>query len=296
MDYICAAPYAASNSRNDWEQNTMIFLLLTIATSAMISLFMRLSTDKVSNNYGMLAAGYMVSTALAALHTDFSGFAQSGMGTAVAMGFVNGALYLMGLVLMQRNIRKSGVVLTSTFSRLGLVACIILSMLLFRESPTALQVAGMVLAVGAIVLSSGKMDASKFQPQLLLSLLNMGMIDTWVKAFDAWGNNALSDQFLLLTFLTAALLCLGLMQYKKQRIGPWELLFGAAIAIPNYYNSRCLLLALQDIPGIILYPTYSVATLLTITVMGVCVFKERLSRRQWVAMGVILVALALLNL
>ncbi len=274
----------------------MIFLLLAILTSAMISLFMRLSADKVSNNYGLLAAGYVVSTALAALHTDFSGFAQSGMGTAAAMGFVNGALYLMGLVLMQRNIQKSGVVLTSTFSRLGLVVTIILSILLFREMPTALQVVGMVLAVGAILLSSGKMEAGNFQPELLLCLLNMGMIDTWVKAFGAWGSAALSDQFLLLTFLSAALLCLGFMLRKKQRIGRWEMLFGAAIAIPNYYNSRCLLLALRDIPGIILYPTYCVAALLTITVMGVCVFKERLSRRQWMAMGVILVALALLNL
>ncbi len=274
----------------------MIFLLFAILTSAMISLFMRLSADKVSNNYGLLAAGYVISTALAALHTDFSGFTQSGMGTAAAMGFVNGALYLMGLVLMQRNIQKSGVVLTSTFSRLGLVVTIILSILLFREMPTVLQVVGMVMALGAILLSSGKMEAGNFQPELLLCLLNMGVIDAWVKAFDAWGNNALSDRFLLLTFLTAALLCLGFMRYKKQRIGRWEILFGAAIAIPNYYNSRCLLLALRDIPGIILYPTYSVASLLTITVMGVCLFKERLSRRQWVAIGVILVALALLNL
>ncbi len=275
---------------------TMIFLLLAIATSAMISLFMRLSTDKISNNYGMLAAGYLISAGLAAAHTDFTGFALPDMGTAVAMGLVNGILYPMGLMLMQRNIQKSGVVLTSTFSRLGLVVTIILSILLFREMPTALQVAGMVLAVGAIILSSGKMKGNKFQPGLLLSLVNMGMIDAWVKAFDAWGNSALSDQFLLLTFLTAALLCLGVMLYKKQRIGRWEILFGAAIAIPNYYNSRCLLLALQDIPGIILYPTYSVAALLTITVVGVCAFKERLSRRQWIAMGVILVALALLNL
>ncbi len=274
----------------------MIFLLLAIATSAMISLFMRLSTDRVSNNMGMIAAGYLVSTTLAALHTDFSGFAQPGLGTAAVMGFVNGALYLMGLVLMQRNILKSGVVLTSTFSRLGLVVCIVLSVLLFRELPTALQVVGMVLAVAAIILSSGKMEAGKFQPELLLCLLNMGLIDTWVKAFDAWGSNALSDQFLLMTFLTAALLCLGMVWYKKQRIGRWELLFGAAIAVPNYYNSRFLLRALQDIPGIILYPTYSVAVLLTITIVGICGFQERLSRRQWIAMGVILVALALLNL
>ncbi len=274
----------------------MLYLILAILSSAAVSIVMRLSGDKIKNNIGMLAAGYLVSTGLAAAYTDFSGFQQAGLGAAVAMAVFNGALFVTGFVIMQRSIPQSGVVLTSTFMRLGLIVCLVLSVLLFRELPGVLQVMGFALAIFAIVLSGGKSGGGKFSPSLLLLLLINGIIDTWAKVFGTWGNPALSDHYLMLTFLVASALCLGLMLYKKQRIGLWELLFGGAIAVPNYYCSRFLLAALRELPGIVVYPTFGVATLLTITVLGICLFKERLSRRQWISMGIILVALALLNL
>lgn len=46
----------------------------------------------------------------------------------------------------------------------------------------------------------------------------------------------------------------------------------------------------------IVYPTFSVATILAVTLAGVCLFKERLRPRQWAALAVILVALVLLNI
>ena len=46
----------------------------------------------------------------------------------------------------------------------------------------------------------------------------------------------------------------------------------------------------------IVYPVYSVATILTVTVTGVLVFREKLDRKQWLALGMILVALVLLNI
>ena len=46
----------------------------------------------------------------------------------------------------------------------------------------------------------------------------------------------------------------------------------------------------------VVYPVYSVATILTVTVTGVLVFRERLEKRQWIALAMILVALILLNI
>ncbi len=274
----------------------MLYLILSILSSAMVSVVMRMSTDKVKNNIGLLTMSYLVSTALAACYTDFTGFRQPGLRMAGAMALINGILYVAGFVAMQRSIPRSGVVLTSTFMRLGLIVCLVLSVVLFREVPTMLQVAGFCLAIFAIVLSGDRSGESSFKPGLLLLLLINGTIDAWAKVFDTWGNGSLSDHFLMLTFLMAAALCLGLMLRARQRIGLWELAFGAAIAVPNYYCSRFLLLALGELPGIIVYPTFGVATLLTITVLGICLFREQLTRRQWLSMGIILVALALLNL
>ena len=53
---------------------------------------------------------------------------------------------------------------------------------------------------------------------------------------------------------------------------------------------------MEDINAVIVYPTYSVATLLVITLVGVVFFREKLGKRQYIALGIILAALALLNL
>ena len=66
--------------------------------------------------------------------------------------------------------------------------------------------------------------------------------------------------------------------------------------MPNYFSARFLLLSLSQVPAVVAYPTYSVATIVLITVVGMLAFGERLTRRQKLAMGVILVALVLLNL
>ena len=83
---------------------------------------------------------------------------------------------------------------------------------------------------------------------------------------------------------------------EKERFTWREGLFGIALGLPNYFSTRFLLLSLSDIPAVIAYPTYSVATILVVTLSGVVFFREKLQKHQWVALAIILVALALLNL
>ncbi|MBQ7094502.1 MAG: hypothetical protein IJN84_08300, partial [Clostridia bacterium] len=66
--------------------------------------------------------------------------------------------------------------------------------------------------------------------------------------------------------------------------------------IPNFLSSRFLLQALAELPAVVVYPTRGVATIVLISLAGVLMFKERLSKRQWYAMGAILVSVALLNI
>ena len=65
------------------------------------------------------------------------------------------------------------------------------------------------------------------------------------------------------------------MKYKQQRIGRAELLFGLAIGIPNFFSAKFLLAALNTLPAVIVYPTYSVATMLAVTLAGALFFREK---------------------
>ena len=84
--------------------------------------------------------------------------------------------------------------------------------------------------------------------------------------------------------------------HRKERIGGKELLFGAALGIPNFLSSLFLLRSLATVPAVIAFPTYSVAVILVVALAGVCFFTERLNPRQIIGGLLICIALILLNL
>ena len=275
-------------------------LLLAIVSSALVSVTMRLSEMKIKNNLAMLAVNYLMCTFLAWAYTGFGNFFPQEMGrhTTTIFGGINGILYLAGFVLLQRNIRVNGVVLSATFIKLGLLVSMAVSVIFFGERPEIWQWAGFFLAVAAIVLMNYRSGEGKAgnMAGLLLLLLAGGGGDAMSKVFEELGNPVFSDHFLLLTFLMALGLCLILFGIRKESAGIWEVLFGLLVGIPNFFSAKFLLGALKEIAAVIVYPVYSVATILTVTVTGILVFREKLEKRQWLALAMILVALVLLNI
>lgn len=279
----------------------MLYLLLAILSSTLISVVMRLSSGKVTASKTMLAANYLVCLTLAGIFGDFQVLPgdQTGFGMVLAMGAVNGVLYLLGFVLLQVNVRKNGVVLSSVFMKLGLLVPILLSLVVFQEIPSALQAAGFILAVGAIVLinyEKGAVSQGTGKWMLIFLLLAGGSADAMSKVFAMFGPKPLEESFLFYTFLSALILCLGLVLYKKERFQPVALLYGVIVGIPNFFSARFLLKAVSVLPAVVVYPTFSVGTMLLVTLAGVLVFREQLRKNQWIALAVILAALILLNI
>ena len=278
----------------------MLFLTLAILSSAMVSIVMRVSSHRISGNLTMLAVNYLICSVVGAGYAKFSLWQPQtdGFFLMVALGILAGILYLAGFVMLQRSVRKNGVVLSSVFMKLGLLVPIILSLLLFHEIPTGAQIAGFLIALGAIVVINMKQEAGReqFGMGLILLLLVGGGCDAMSKVFEVYGPASLSEQFLFYTFAIAFLLCAGMAASNKEHPVARELIFGTLIGIPNFFSAKFLLLALGHLPAVVVYPSFSVATLLCITLAGVAVFRERLSRLQWVALAAIVTALILLNI
>lgn len=276
----------------------MIYLLLAILSSSLVSIFMRLSTHRVQNRYSLLAVNYLACSVLGAIYARGNVFCVTapGYGPMLIMGLVAGALYLLGFVLLQRSIRKNGMVLSSLFMKLGLLVPIVMSLVFFRELPSILQCIGFLLAVVAIVLINLQKGARGFTAGLLILLLAGGSCDAISKVYEQLGNPVLSDQFLFFTFFFAFILCTALVLRQKEAPGKQELLFGLLIGIPNFFSAKFLLAALTRMNAVVVYPTFSVATLLVVTLTGLFLFKERLSKQQWIALGMILLALIALNI
>lgn len=277
----------------------MFYLLLAILSSALISIIMRLSAAKITGKRSMLAANYLTCLVIAGSYVGAANLFphHAALPQTLAMGTVHGILYLLSFILFQWSVGKNGVVLPAVFMKLGLLVPLVVSIVFFHEAPTPLQVVGFCLAVAAIILINLEQGAQTkgVGMGLLILLLAGGAADGMSKVYEELGAPDLSPQFLFYTFLTAFLLCAALVLIKKEPLGRWELFFGILIGIPNFFSARFLLASLTQLDAVIVYPTYSVATILVVTLTGVAVFRERLHRRQWYALGAILAALAMLN-
>ena len=154
----------------------MLYLLLAICSSACVSIFMRLSEAKIQNNIAMLVMNYLMCSLLSAGYAGAS-FSGTGLMLAAAMGVFNGALSLISFVLLQVNVRRNGVVLSSTFMKLGLLVTMAVSVCFYHEMPNLLQILGFLIAVAAIILINYRKEgaAAGFKSGLLLLLLCGGM-------------------------------------------------------------------------------------------------------------------------
>ena len=279
----------------------MLNLFLAVLSSALVSITMRLSKSYVKNNIAMLAVNYLLCAVFAWGYTGFSRIVSDhpGVTTALGLGLINGSLFLAGFVLLQWSIRRNGVVLSSTFQRLGLLVSMVVSVVCFGERPEPWQWFAFALAIAAIVLinlPAGREKAGSMAGLLLL-LLAGGACDTMSKVYEQLGNVDLSAHFLLYTFLVALLLCIVIIVLQKQGLpGIHEWVFGLIVGVPNFFSAKFLLGALEDVAAVIVYPVYSVATLLTVTLAGLLLFRERIGKRQWFALGMVLLALVLLNM
>ena len=277
----------------------MGYLLLAIACSAALSFVMRLSTGRTRGHFSLIATNYLVCAVLGAAFSDLSALGRAdSLGMTVGLGAINGVVLLSGLILLQLSTRKHGIVLSSLFMKLGLLVPFVVSILFFKEIPTWLQVAGFCVAIGAIVLFNLKQDGQKGRLGIALFLLLImnGASDALVKIFEELGPADLSNPFLCLSFSVAFVLCLGLVLYKKERPDGKALLFGALIGVANFFSFKFLLAALPHVPAVVAFPTYSVAAMLTVTLGGVLLFQERLTKRQWLAFAGVIVALVMLNI
>ena len=280
----------------------MFFLLLAICSSALLAIIIKLSGSKSDNTYGVCLFNYMTASLIAFLFISDKNLLTTG-GTVLGMGAVSGILYLGSLALYQININKNGTVLAAVFSKLGVIIPTAMGFIFFSETPSLVQILGILVAIVAIVVinyqkgdSEVKSGAKVQAAGLLLLLLVGGLCDSTSKVFESIGDRKDDDRFMFFIFLFAGIFTLVPLIRSKKKIDLTTAICGIIIGIPNYFVTRFLLKALTEMPSFIVYPTYSVGTVILISLMSRIFFKEKLNKQQLIGVGLILVALVMLNI
>ena len=278
----------------------LVSLILSIICSALISILMRYGENRIQNKMGMFIANYAVCSVLSRVFIGRKPLFTNAEGwwLVALFGAIAGVLYLVSFVLLQKNISKNGLSVSAVFMKLGVLVPTVMALVIFHEQPHLTQFAGIAIAIFAVILINYKKEsgAEKQTLWLIMLLLGSGFADAMANIFDELGNIELKDHYLLITFLCALLSSVILFLKDRKRITGIDILLGVCIGVPNYFSSRFLLAALQEIPATIVYPVFSVMTVVIITLAGIILFKEKLDKRKNIAMGLILVALVLLNI
>lgn len=288
---------------------SVIYLIAGIISSTAITVVLKIFRNQTGNRYGIILGNYLTCVLIAFLMVPEKSEILNPDATTIICGIIGGFLFVAALVAMQASIRINGAILTSAFSKMGLIVPLLISVLFLGEKFRILQIPGIILVFAAFWLIST--DKESFQKQkgrslpsqvilLLIVLLFYGGGDSMAKIFDHFGQASDSQLYFLILFLVAAILTLVLLLVEYKRTGAKlklkEFLTGILVGIPNYFSSFLLLLALKGLPSLIVYPCYSAGALLLITVIGAIFFREKPGRKAWIGLVYILLALIVLNI
>jgi drug/metabolite transporter (DMT)-like permease len=288
----------------------MFFLIGSIICSSYLTL-----SFKVLQRYGIPVFPSIVINYLTAVAT---GSVLNGAfpinSEAVNSGWFVWAVVLGSLFITIFNViavttQKMGVAVASVANKLSLVIPAVFFILYNNESAGIYKILGMALALVAVLLTcyTGGQPASRgisgLQAILLpvILFIGSGAIDTIFKFVEQQHlNQGNLNAFLICAFAVAGVTGLAILVYRlatgKQAFDARFIIAGIAIGIPNYFSIWFLGKVYKEklMEGSAIIPVNNMGIVLFSTVMAWLLFKEKLSKINWLGIGISLAAIALI--
>jgi len=281
-----------------------VYLLLSSVCSLTIAHLLKLTEVKELRTLNTLTVNYLV----AFIFAFVVGFNQGGsLGNfsysfyVIAFCVIVGAFFIGNFVVYGKSVHINGVGITIAAMRLSLLVPILVSVFMYAEYLDMLKITGVIFVIGALLLlipkkngaKVGKMDASWL---LLILFLLSGFADASLKIYKEEFSMSFNELvFMGMVFAGAFVIGLFLCLLRKGPvIRKKELLLGASIGIPNLYSSIFLIYALGGISGSIAFPVVNTINVLGGTFLGLFIWGDKVTSKQWVGITVAILAIILL--
>lgn len=293
----------------------MLYVVLAIAFSVAVSILLKLARRGQVDMVQAVATNYVVAAALAWLlldaRPDAAIAAPATYTPLLLLGVLLPAIFLM----LARSVRAAGIVRTDVAQRLSLVIPLIAAFALLGEPATTRKLAGIVLALLAVVcviwrrdrggLERGsvgsKWDGTTARAGWLAPLAvfaGFGVIDLCFKLLAKAGAPFASA--LLVSFLIAMVLCwlvvvgraiAGAAALSWRSVG-----FGVVLGAANFANILFYVrahIALPNDPSLV-FAAMNVGVMVLGALVGALAFREKLSWINWGGLVVALAAIAVM--
>lgn len=283
----------------------MIILILSIACSVAVSVFLKLARRHAIHVEQAIAVNYLTASVLclALLRPNLqsiSGNTAAAWWILVLLGVLLPAVFLI----MAGAVRQAGIVLSDTAQRLSLILPLLAAFLIFGEAFSHSKLAGIavaLLALACLLVKPGRAGAQpaahagRMSLMLLLGVwLGYGAIDILFKQLAKSG--AAFSSSLLLSFVLAAVLMFAWLVCRPTTA--WSvrsLLSGLLLGLLNFGNIYFYIRAHQTYPDnpTLVFSAMNIGVISLGTLIGAGVFRERLG---WVNILGIALALAAIGL
>ena len=301
----------------------MIYLLASVGCGVIISAVFKLTGKKAMNKLTITVFNYMtvvLVSLIAALkkgglsllaETSVSRFAEE-IGTviggggmfsiessalwALAVGVLFGPFYCLMFVQNQKSIQLNGMGLSNIYSRMGVTVPIVISIICWREYPTAMQAAGVTLSIAVILLSgTGDRKGSRLNANLLLLFLYSGTVQLSKKIYQRYGQPESTEMLMLFIFTSALLVSAVLMYRSGSRAKKEEILTGLALGIPNLLTTYFMVRALSFLNTSVAYMLSGSLSIIAVSLLGAVAFKEKPGKKELISYALTAGALILMN-
>ena len=216
-----------------------------------------------------------------------------------------GMLFILIFNLMARTSQQMGVSVASIATKMSLVIPVLAGILLYGEQLDLMKIIGIATALVAVYFASLKDRQRRFRGDLrllvlpLLVFLGSGIIDSSIKYLEE--TRVPESEFPLFSaaifgFAALAGLCALLVRQPRSVVtwNPKNLLGGVALGVPNFFSVYFLLRALQfkGLNSASIFTLNNVAIVMLTTLLGILLFRESMSNRNWA--GVVLAVVSIL--
>ena len=290
----------------------MLFLLLRILFTVSFSHLLRLSQARTRRPMAAAAINYLVAAVICGAWAWAAGGAAHPL--TLVLGGLAGFTYVTSLVMMLPAMRQSGVSVTGAVVQLSLMLPVGVAIWRFGEYPNAFQTAGIFLTMVALPLLSASRavepEAARkgFSPLTLLLFISTGASQVVMKEFSAARPHADLPLYSAALFAAATLFTWLWMvlsgdtgrpggedapEGEERRIGEWPL--GGALGAINMLQLVFLLLALRQLPAVIVFPVSASLGIACNTFVSMLLWKERPPPAGWAGIVLAVGAVVLLN-
>ncbi len=281
----------------------MIYLLLSILTSAIIYVVFKLFERFQIDNFQAIVANYFTAATLGFLltansHTPLETYNQAWFPSVIILGLLFISLFNVMALVSQ----KISISVASVANKMSVVIPVIMAVFLFEDSMNFIKVIGIILALVAIYLTTARKEKTKKEGNKHLWLpiilfLGSGLLDSLLK-YNQHHLIAEGDLgfFTSSIFGMAAVFGTLILVFRKGKIKLKNIIGGIALGIPNFGSIYFLLntLNIKGIESSAIFPINNMGVVGLSAIFALVIFREKLSKKNTIGIILAIIAIALI--